>query len=57
MVFQIFALVYLAYQGRTQADDNVNDVLGSDIGVSMIGLDARYKWMNFSARGQYVLLT
>lgn len=43
------------YQGRTQADDNVNDVLGSDIGVSMIGLDARYKWMNFSARGQYVL--
>ena len=43
-----------AYQGRTQADDNVNDVLGSDIGVSMIGLDARYKWMNFSARGQYV---
>lgn len=42
------------YQGRTQADDNVNDVLGSDIGVSMIGLDARYKWMNFSARGQYV---
>ena len=43
-----------AYQGRTQADDNVNDVLGSDIGVSMIGVDARYKWMNFSARGQYV---
>lgn len=42
------------YQGRTQADDNVNDVLGSDIGVSMIGLDARYKWMKFSARGQYV---
>ena len=42
------------YQGRTQADDTVNDVLGSDIGVSMIGLDARYKWMNFSARGQYV---
>ena len=42
------------YQGRTQADDNVNDALGSDIGVSMIGLDARYKWMNFSARGQYV---
>ena len=42
------------YQGRTQADDNVNDVLGSDIGVLMIGLDARYKWMNFSARGQYV---
>ena len=42
------------YQGRTQADDDVNDVLGSDIGVSMIGLDARYKWMNFSARGQFV---
>ena len=42
------------YQGRTQADDNVNDILGSDIGVSMIGLDARYKWMKFSARGQYV---
>ena len=43
-----------AYNGRTQADDAVNSVLGSDIGVSMIGLDARYKWMNFSARGQYV---
>ena len=42
------------YQGRTQADDAVNSTLGSDIGVSMIGLDARYKWMNFSARGQYV---
>ncbi|MEN8812642.1 MAG: hypothetical protein ABF256_07565 [Candidatus Arcticimaribacter sp.] len=42
------------YHGRTQADDAVNDVLGSDIGVSMIGLDARYKWMKFSARGQYV---
>ena len=43
-----------AYQGRTQADDAVNSVLGSDIGVSMIGLDTRYKWMKFSARGQYV---
>lgn len=43
-----------AYQGRTQADDTVNSILGSDIGVSMIGLDARYKWMKFSARGQYV---
>ena len=43
-----------AYQGRTQADDAVNSVLGSDVGVSMIGFDARYKWMKFSARGQYV---
>lgn len=42
------------YQGRTQADDSVNSTLGSDIGVAMIGIDARYKWMNFSARGQYV---
>lgn len=42
------------YQGRTQADDAINEVLGSDIGVSMLGFDARYKWMNFSARGQYV---
>ncbi len=42
------------YQGRTQADDAVNNILGSDIGVAMLGLDARYKWMKFSARGQYV---
>ena len=42
------------YQGRTQADDAVNAIFGSDVGVSMLGFDARYKWMNFSARGQYV---
>lgn len=42
------------YAGRTQADDAINHILGSDVGVSMLGIDARYKWMKFSARGQYV---
>ena len=42
------------YHGKTQADDAIKEAPGSAIGVSMLGLDARYKWMNFSARGQYV---
>lgn len=44
-----------AYHGRTQADDAIKETLGSAVGVSMLGLDARYKWMNISVRGQYVL--
>ena len=42
------------YSGRTQAVDGQNAIPGSDIGVAMLGLDARFKWQNLSARGQFV---
>ena len=42
------------YAGRTQAVDGQNQIPGSDIGVAMLGLDARFKWQNLSARGQFV---
>ena len=42
------------YFGRTQAVDGQNDIFGSDIGVTMLGTDARFKWRKFSARGQYI---
>ena len=42
------------YQGKTQAVDGQNEIPGSEIGVSMLGLDARYTYRNFSARGQYL---
>lgn len=42
------------YFGRTQAEDDVDDVDGADVGISMLGLDARYINRRFSARGQYI---
>ena len=42
------------YFGRTQAEDDVQDTPGADVGISMFGLDARYIHKRFSARGQYV---
>jgi hypothetical protein len=42
------------YFGRTQAEDDVQDLDGADVGISMIGLDARYVNKRFSARGQYI---
>lgn len=42
------------YFGDTQVEDNVKDIDGSVIGVSMVGLDARYAYQRFTARGQYV---
>jgi hypothetical protein len=42
------------YSGRTQAEDAVDDIPGADIGIQMIGLDARYIYRRFSARGQYI---
>jgi len=39
------------YQGKTQAVDGQNEIPGSEIGVSMLGLDARYTYRKFSARG------
>ncbi|WP_372768112.1 porin [Lutibacter sp.] len=40
------------YFGKTQTDDT--SVEGSTIGISMIGLDARYKYNNLELRGQYI---
>jgi hypothetical protein len=42
------------YLGRTQAEDDVDTIEGSDVGISMIGLDARYAFQRFTARGQFI---
>ncbi len=42
------------YFGNTQPDDDVQDFDGSDIGVAMVGLDARYAYRRFTARGQFI---
>jgi len=42
------------YIGRTQADDEVDHIPGADVGLSMVGIDARYVNKKFSARGQYI---
>ena len=42
------------YFGRTQAEDDVQDIDGADVGISMVGLDARYAYQRFTARGQFI---
>lgn len=42
------------YFGKTQPLDDVDDIDGADVGVSMIGLDARYKVGRFAARGEFI---
>ncbi|MFK2820737.1 hypothetical protein U0L90_11460 [Flavobacteriaceae sp. LMIT009] len=42
------------YFGKTQAADEIEDVDGANIGIVMIGLDARYAYKRFTARGQYI---
>jgi len=42
------------YFGRTQAEDDVDDIDGADVGIAMIGLDARYAYQRFTARGQFI---
>ncbi len=42
------------YFGRTQAEDELDDVDGADVGITMVGLDARYVHKRISARGQYI---
>jgi hypothetical protein len=42
------------YFGDTQVEDDVKDINGSVIGISMLGLDARYAYQRFTARGQFV---
>lgn len=43
-----------SYFGRTQASDAVETLDGADIGISMVGLDARYAYQKFTARGQFI---
>ncbi|WP_422348617.1 hypothetical protein [Flagellimonas sp.] len=47
-------LGFSTYFGRTQAEDDVETFDGSDIGISMLGLDARYAYNRFTARGQFI---
>ncbi|NND16315.1 MAG: hypothetical protein HKN89_08305 [Eudoraea sp.] len=42
------------YVGRTQTDDEIDSVEGVAIKVHMIGLDARYGYRRFTARGQLI---
>ncbi|EAR00195.1 porin [Maribacter sp. HTCC2170] len=42
------------YFGKTQAADEVEEIDGANIGISMIGLDARYAYQRFTARGQFI---
>lgn len=42
------------YFGKTQATDDVEDIDGANIGVSMVGFDARYALKRFTARGQFI---
>jgi hypothetical protein len=40
------------YFGKTQTDDS--SIEASTVGLSMIGLDARYQYQNLELRGQYI---
>ena len=42
------------YFGSTQAADEIETLEGANIGISMVGLDARYAFKRFSARGQFI---
>ena len=42
------------YFGKTQAEDGIDEIDGSSIGISMVGFDARYNFKRFTARGQFV---
>ncbi|QCX39960.1 hypothetical protein FF125_16495 [Aureibaculum algae] len=42
------------YFGKTQTDHEIETIDGSTIGITMLGLDARYNYHRFSARGQFI---
>ncbi len=42
------------YFGSTQAEDDVEEFDGANIGIAMGGLDARYAFRKFTARGQFI---
>ncbi|RDY60961.1 hypothetical protein [Flagellimonas nanhaiensis] len=47
-------LGFSTYFGRTQAEDEIEQFDGADIGITMLGLDARYAYQKFTARGQFI---
>jgi len=47
-------LGFSTYFGKTQAADNVENLDGANIGIAMYGLDARYTYDRFTARGQFI---
>ncbi len=42
------------YFGKTQADDDIEDIDGATIGIAMMGFDARYKFQKLEARGEFI---
>lgn len=42
------------YFGKTQAEDDIESIDGANIGISMVGLDARYAYERFTARAQFI---
>lgn len=42
------------YFGKTQAADEIEEIDGANVGISMIGIDARYAYQRFTARGQFI---
>lgn len=42
------------YFGRTQSPVDVAEIEGADVGLAIVGLDARYAKKRFTARGQFV---
>lgn len=42
------------YFGKTQAEDDIEELEGANIGIAMVGADARYSYRRFTARGQFV---
>ncbi|RTE53209.1 hypothetical protein EHW67_12055 [Arenibacter aquaticus] len=47
-------LGFSTYFGKTQAADDVENLDGANIGISMLGFDARYAYERFTARGQFI---
>ncbi|MDE3741866.1 porin [Maribacter polysaccharolyticus] len=47
-------LGFSTYFGKTQAEDDIETIDGANIGISMVGLDARYAYDRFTARGQFI---
>ena len=42
------------YFGKTQAADDIEEIDGANIGIAMLGFDARYAIKRFAARGQFI---
>ena len=45
------------YLGKTQAADDIEKIEGANIGITMIGFDARYAYRRFAARAQFIHAT